>query len=648
MFCLLKILIRLKRGGKVLISFKKKDFYPIMNTSKKNILEFNNLTYYGDPYKEDNLDIPSIKISAVSGKFVSGEIYYALFNFWENQYKFLEFFSGRMNRHVKIYGEVLYNGEEREWDDWSKKSCFIILDSSFNKYNNIILYLEANLKMIYPDRVDFNDMIQEIMTKSYNIIEESGIKINDINITSYIVACTLLNPDVLFIANYFIMTSPEDRTFLDLYLRQYVKDNNTILVLLDAVDIYDNAFISTLKSNILVFNLGVLVYSGLSEEYYNSMYNIAKKIYPKINNEQDILDVANDAICEENNKCLQDLQLETKSKSSNNIYITTAEINRKDVIDIIKIRLLYSFYFPQLHITTTAALFFIFNFALYLSNDATNLQAHSLTSDPRKCGFIDSFYIALLLFKKYYIFLSTSVIVFTFTDAMIRRDYSDFLYSKLLSPSSVILAKYLFYNAPGYLIFALIMFLNLLYNQSNINLYSTVFLIILGFFHLFLIERFSLLLESLCSIKTSKIISMIYLIISVFMMNFNLYYDDFVRFVYLFLCFLDPSFLLIFISEYFLLKYALKSTASLIFKKFYIDNQSNLINALKSKNGYFLADVINKKETIKCEDVLELVGLPKNIFLVILLFVSVLSTVTVVGFFLWRKKILPNIRLKYS
>ena len=97
-----------------------------------------------------------------------------------------------------------------------------------------------------------------------------------------------------------------------------------------------------------------------------------------------------------------------------------------------------------------------------------------------------------------------------------------------------------------------------------------------------------------------------------------------------------------------MLKYALKSTASLIFKKFYIDNQSNLINALKSKNGYFLADVINKKETIKCEDVLELVGLPKNIFLVILLFVSVLSTVTVVGFFLWRKKILPNIRLKYS
>lgn len=615
------------------------------NKLEKRILSYENIIYEQPTSSLKCNDNPCRCIDGMSGKFESGKI--SLLKGEENCGKtsLLNIFTGRIQRVIRTYGKVFYNGEERSWPGWSKTVTYIdICNINREKINKKLSHFSEEEKEEFSS-YDISKLKERIIFSIKSSLESST--------------------EILIIDNFggSLTANIEDQIF-DI-LSKYSKDRNAI-VMVSGIRFNDNFFYKS--DYILNMTKSGVLYQGETKNFdeYFKNNGIVKSGNISVQKYIDIV-LYNDGgeyhhksiltgIIYDNHSIYNHLRNIANPVSTNNIQPSTQAFSLKSLwfFYIEKFRFFNS---PIILGILLIYIIFMTTCVIFLNNQCSKNFAIDLSKIISKEDLVnysgsDSYYISYIWFRE--VFLG----YITFIAGMGSPDMStdsipciDFPYN------SFILSHILSHNFIPFLINILVILVTWWWTFRELISYDIlVKAIIIGCLYI-ISQSIVYLLLSLIFQNTLKF----YIFMSTYVI-FN--YDwlqnmikiasnRYLRFLYCVLI-LIPCYTLNAIFEVETFKKAVfhirnkeeESVLSKMYLKFNKKKLEFIGKQIENQGGSdSVTDLINKNR-IEAYDIYSLINLPRDTYIVAGIFVVILFTYNLVYIIIQGRRIRPNIRLK--
>ncbi|WUR02521.1 ATP-binding cassette sub-family G member [Vairimorpha necatrix] len=240
-----------------------------MNSKIKEI-EFKNVYYEKILKNTKNPKEYDKKLDFIAGTIKSGRLTGVVGNKNCGQNDLLKILVGFIKEESKTYGEIFYNGKERNVEEWKKIVHFVPSESiyypHFTIYEVLMFYISFNKNLSHTNK---DKKIVEILKKC-KIFHKKDVFMRKLTFAEYqkanIAISFINNPEVLIIEEPAV--GLDSKNALEIYhiLKRYAQENNSIVIVSD----YQNkdCLFNYLDDLIILTKKG-LFYNGSNKELEN-------------------------------------------------------------------------------------------------------------------------------------------------------------------------------------------------------------------------------------------------------------------------------------------------------------------------------------------------------------------------------------------
>ncbi|KAK6089335.1 hypothetical protein P3W45_001658 [Vairimorpha bombi] len=629
----------------------------------QNILSIKNIIYEEVSDNFAIYDKPRRSINGISGEFESGKI--SLIKGEPNCGKtnLFRILTGKIPEDVLTYGEVLYNGKERTWLEWSRIYTYIDLKDLPSKYKTRrgAVFDEVDKKFLNLSKNDRKNIAEDHLKQN---------KLTD-NILFDIKLCLISSPRVLIIDHFGDFCMPNLESKIHTVLSKYATENNSIVIV--AGNSFDNDFFYRSDFVIYMTKSGLL-YKGLTDNF--DKYFLSREIInPNRKTMQKYLDEVLSMeekttyhrnllnIIIQDNASLDSSISDAEPVISNNITsfeVTTFSFKatwlyfKKNFIvlldpDSVPIIVIYILFISACLVYATK------NSCRDLSDKLKKLIFHGLNkSELMNREGLDPFYIAYILYRE--TFLRYICVFILLSPPLLQIDPlpdPDYHYK------SYILVQMLTYNLFSYIFNLLAILLSwYLYFKNIFNndilmkmiLIGNIYILTLGIVCLLINLLFYSWIKFLLFVLFYKVLFYDWIRSMIWILS-----NEYFGYVYWILV-LCPTYTLnsMFEAESFkrMISNVNSSKRLSMYSQVYLEiNEKNLRYVFKylNKNNSSLSVMrILKDERIYGSDVYSLLRLPRSTYKILTFFVSLLLFYNILYFVLQSRRLRLNIRLKLN